>query len=111
MSKRHDALEVLAVGLVSVGAIVVLKSLLGTGRNHVQKVTDNIDPHDFTVAYSTHDNDFHFVGNDHARPQPPYKTFGEAMRTARQFIASAAPINGKAKIVNVRNGREQDVSA
>lgn len=111
MFKRSHTAEVLAVGLVSLGAVVLVRSLLGTGSRQVQKVTDTVDPHDFAVSYSTNGGEFHFIGGDHDRPQAPYKTFGEAMRTARQFVASSLPIKGKAKVVNVRTGREQEVTA
>jgi hypothetical protein len=111
MSKRNHAVEVLAVSLVSVGAVVLFRALMGNGSRQVQKVTDTVDPHNFAVAYATNGGEFHFVGSDHDQPKPPFKTFGEAMRTARQFVASSGPIKGKAKIRNVRTGREQEVTA
>ncbi len=110
MNKRKYAVEALAVGLVSVGAVVLFRSLMGNGSRHVQKVTDTVDPRSFTVAYATNGGDFLYVGSDHERPQPPYKTFGDALRAARQFISSSSPIHGRAKIINVRTGVEQEVT-
>jgi hypothetical protein len=109
MSKRTIALEALAIGALSIGAVVLVKSLVGTAHRKVHSVAESRDPHEYTVLYSAHGAEFRHPDSQGEEARKPYKTLSDALATARRFVAASRQISGKARVINIRTGEEVEI--
>ena len=93
-----------ATGRALALAGLAISSLVDGKRRRTDGGDD--DPRHFAVMYSVNNSPFRYLGGDHANPKRPFKTQDQAIQCARNFMETAAQINAKAKVVDVRKGTE-----
>jgi hypothetical protein len=93
-------------GLAVFGAYLIGSMLDGQRRGGGGTGDGGIDPRHFAVKFSVNNAPYQFLGSDPERPERPFKTHAQAVTLAQNFMQTSTPVTGKAKVIDVKTGRE-----
>jgi hypothetical protein len=91
---------------IILGAVAVAGAVFSGLFEGVGSGGGDSDPRRFAVKYSVNGAPFRYPNGDADKPERPYKTREEAIKTAKDFVATSAALKGAAKVIDVRSGKE-----
>lgn len=103
----NEGQKLLVGGIIAAIAAVAIGSMLdGKRRGPRGPGRGGNDSRHYAVMFSVNDAEFRFAGENPKQPSYPLKTLPQAVASAREFVQTSAPIQGKAKVIDVRTGTE-----
>jgi hypothetical protein len=106
-TQQKPLLDTIILGGLAVAALYLVGSRLdGTRGSGSGKGGGNIDPRRYAVKFSINNTAYRFLGTDPDQPERPFKTQEQAITIAKSFNKTGADVKGKAKVIDVKTGRE-----
>ncbi len=106
-TKQAPLMDKIVLGGLAVFTAYMIGSMLDGRRRGGGGTGDGgSDARRFAVKFSVNNAPYQFLGSDPQRPERPFKTHAQAVRLAQNFMHTSAPVEGKAKVIDVDTGQE-----